>query len=203
MIPIGLLMIEHRLIERMITVMRRELNTMQEKKRVDPVFIDAAVDFSRTYADRCHHGKEEEILFRDLAAKQLSPEHRKIMNELIAEHRMGRKLVNRLVSAKERYLQCDTNALEEVMSAIEFNRLESAKESYVQCDMNALREIMAGLEELVKFYPSHIEKEDRQFFIPSMEYFSKQEKDDMLQKFYEFDKNVIHEKYRAFVERFE
>ena len=36
---------------------------------VDPVFIDTAVDFIHTYADRCHHGKEEDILFKALAAK--------------------------------------------------------------------------------------------------------------------------------------
>ena len=33
---------------------------------VDPVFIDTAVDFIRTYADRCHHGKEEDLLFKAL-----------------------------------------------------------------------------------------------------------------------------------------
>ena len=73
--------------------------------------IDSGVDFFRTYADRCHHGKEEDILFRDLAKKRLSPEHKKIMDELIHEHRFGRETVGKLVSAKERYVKGDKAAL--------------------------------------------------------------------------------------------
>lgn len=59
------------------------------------------------------------------------------------------------------------------------------------------------LGELVKFYPSHIEKEDKHFFIPCMGYFTPKEKDDMLQEFWTFDRNLIHEKYKQMVEKFE
>jgi len=71
MMPAGPLMIEHRLIERMIKLMEKEIAHMKKENRADIVFIDAAVDFIRTYADRCHHGKEEDILFRDLAKKKI------------------------------------------------------------------------------------------------------------------------------------
>ena len=64
-----------------------------------------AVDFIRTYADRTHHGKEEGILFRDLAKKQLSPEHVRIMSELMEEHKHARNTVSKLVEAKERYIK--------------------------------------------------------------------------------------------------
>ena len=73
MLPIAPLMIEHRLIERMIHLIQQELERIQANVAVDPefafvdsVFIDTAVDFLRTYADRCHHGKEEDILFPEL-----------------------------------------------------------------------------------------------------------------------------------------
>ena len=57
------LMIEHRLIERMLSVIRDDLPKIKSKHKVDPVFVDIAVDFIRVYADRTHHGKEEDILF--------------------------------------------------------------------------------------------------------------------------------------------
>jgi hemerythrin-like domain-containing protein len=60
------LMIEHRLIERMIHVVNHALELVERTKAVDPVFVDLAIDFIRTYADRTHHGKEEDILFRKL-----------------------------------------------------------------------------------------------------------------------------------------
>lgn len=176
MMPIGPLMVEHRLIERMVDLMREELREVNKKNKVEPDFIDLAVDFIRTYADRCHHGKEEDILFRDLAKKQLSDDQKKTMDELIEEHIYARKTVTKLISAKEGYLQGNTHAL---------------------------KDIVACIKELVEFYPVHIKKEDKQFFVPCMEYFSKQEQADMLEEFWNFDRNLIHEKYRGIVERLE
>jgi hemerythrin-like domain-containing protein len=175
MMPIGPLMIEHRLIERMVGLLKRGIETMREKGELNPFFIDSAVDFFRTYADRCHHGKEEHILFRDLAGKRLPPDLHTIMEELIQEHRFGRELVGKLADAKERYAQGDR---------------------HVQ------NEIIVFLRELIEFYPTHIEKEDKRFFMSSMEYFGKEERDAMLREFGEFDKGLIHEKYKQLVGRF-
>jgi len=90
----GPLMIEHRLIERMIAVIRNVLGQIESTGKVDPVFVDTAVDFIRTYADRTHHGKEEDILFRDLGKRNLSTEDQRIMHELIEEHIFGRPIIN-------------------------------------------------------------------------------------------------------------
>ena len=59
------------------------------------------------------------------------------------------------------------------------------------------------LKTLTEFYPGHIEKEDKHFFFPIMEYFSKDEQDVMLAEFYEFDRNMIHEKYNKVAEAIE
>ena len=173
MMPVGPLMKEHRLIERMIRVMNREVEDIRKAGEANPIFIDTAVDFIRTYADRCHHGKEEDILFRDLAKKKLSDEHKRIMDELIKEHKLGRNNVKKLVEAKEKY---------------------------VGGNKDALKDIMSNMEILVEFYPKHIEKEDKHFFIPCMDYFTDSEKDTMLNEMYEFDRNMIHEKYMKIVE---
>jgi len=172
MMPIAPLMIEHRLIERMIEVMKEQLAFIEKEKKVDPEFIEMAVDFIRTYADRCHHGKEEDILFRDLGGKKLTEEHRRTMEELVEEHRWGRKTTGRLVEANTRYVQGNKEALFAIMDCI---------------------------ESLVEFYPKHVEKEDKHFFIPCMEYFSEAEKEAMLKEEWEFDKSLIHEKYKNIV----
>ena len=70
--PRGPLMIEHRLIEKMFALVREEVQQVKNGKRLDPIFVDTVVDFIRTYADRTHHGKEEDILFRDLEKKSMS-----------------------------------------------------------------------------------------------------------------------------------
>jgi len=172
MLPIGPLMIEHRVIERMIQIMQEEVVRMKVKGEADPLFIETAVDFIRTYADGCHHGKEEDILFRDLEKKVMSEEHKKIMDELIEEHRRGRKTTGELLEAKEKYQQGNENALSTIIERMEF---------------------------LADFYPKHIEKEDRHFFMPVMKYFTQEEKDAMLAEEYEFDRQFVHNRYKAVV----
>lgn len=181
--PIGPLMIEHRLIERLIGLMQRELTRMKDNIAVDrefafvdPVFIDTAVDFMKTYADRCHHGKEEDILFAELAKKDLTPEHRQTMEELISDHAWGRRTTASLVEAKNDYLREKAGALDD---------------------------LLLHLEELVIFYPRHIEKEDKHFFLPCLAYFSEAEKAQILEQMAEFDRRMIHEKYRSIVEGIE
>lgn len=56
------------------------------------------------------------------------------------------------------------------------------------------------MSELVDFYPRHIETEDRRFFAPCMKYFTREEQAKMLEEFRQFDKELIHEKYRALVD---
>jgi hemerythrin-like domain-containing protein len=176
MMPIGPLMIEHRLIERMIDVLRIEASRVAESKTVNPVLLDSAVDFIRTYADRTHHGKEEDILFRDLAEKDLSSEDQGVMEELVNEHVHARQTVRGLVEAKERYLEGDTGAIEAIVER---------------------------LEALVSLYPAHIEKEDKVFFPASMKYLTRSEQDAMIEEMWEFDRRMIHEKYKSVVEHFE
>lgn len=174
--PIGPLMWEHRLIERMIVLLNKEIERINSNNNVNMEFLMVAVDFIRTYADRTHHGKEEDILFRDLARKSLSSEHKRIMDELVQEHIQAREMIARLVAARDSHRAGDTKSLEAILSC---------------------------LQDLARFYPAHIEKEDKHFFYPCLDYFDKQEQDAMLQEFWEFDRKLIHEKYRKIVEEFE
>ncbi len=168
----GPLMIEHRLIEKMIAILRRALVQIERDGNVDPLFIDASVDFIRMYADRTHHGKEEEIMFRDLKRKAMNEKDRRLMEELIAEHVLGRKTTKELVEANARYRRGDAAALSVVAEK---------------------------LRTLADFYPRHIEKEDKIFFPACRAYMTEEEDRAMLAEFFEFDRMMIHEKYQAVV----
>jgi len=172
----GPLMIEHRLTERMLSAIKGVLAEIKSKHKVDPVFVDTAVDFIRVYANRTHHGKEEDILFRELNNKPLNPEDRQIMNELIEEHVFGRQTTKALVEANTRYRNGDETALTDIAD---------------------------NLQTLTEFYPRHIEKEDKVFFPSSRNYFTDKEDKAMLAEFWEFDRNMIHEKYQSLVDGFE
>lgn len=98
-------MIEHRLIERAVDLMRKEKERLEGGGEIDPIAVDTLADFIRTYADRTHHGKEEDILFENLEKRALSKSERQLMEELIEEHKLGRKLTEQLVEAKERVVE--------------------------------------------------------------------------------------------------
>jgi hemerythrin-like domain-containing protein len=138
MMPIAPLMIEHRLIERMIAVIKKETEKCKLEGRINSEFIDLAVDFIRTYADRCHHGKEEDILFRDLDKKPLSVDQRDTTEELIEEHKQGRETVVKIVAAKTKYENGDTGALTITPATIELNFRHSGE------SRNPLRRLDAG-----------------------------------------------------------
>jgi len=172
----GPLMIEHRLIERMIGVIKDAIKQIEKTNQVDPVFIDTAVDFIRMYADRTHHGKEEDILFRDLKKKPMSADDRRLMDELIADHVFGRQNTKELIDANTRYRNGDKSALPIIVST---------------------------LSTLVDFYPKHIQKEDKVFFPAFRAYLTEGEDQEMLEEFLEFDRKMIHEKYLRVVESYE
>ena len=165
---IGLLMREHRLIEQIVAPLETELVHISHYNIAHQGFIFEAVDFFRSYADRFHHGKEEDILFVALREKELEPGLAGIMNELVEEHRFARKTVGALVEATERWSHGESEALADISD---------------------------NLRKLIELYPKHIEKEDKRFFFPCQEYFSKEERRRLLEAGYRFDKEFMNEYY--------
>ena len=98
------------------------------------------------------------------------------MDELIDEHVLGRKVTKELVEANAQYRIGEKPALVVIVSK---------------------------LKRLVDFYPKHIEKEDKVFFPAYMQYLSDEEDQLMLKEFYEFDRVMIHEKYKFVLQKLE
>ena len=173
MIATDILMAEHRLIESVLDTLEEGAQALDSGADVPAEFFLGAAEFIRGYADDYHHRKEEGILFKALAAKRLSPEHRRTMRELVEEHVHARATVKRLLDARLDWLKGDRKAL------------------------SAVKETLLELSE---FYPAHIEKEDKRFFIPVMDYFTEAELDAMLSEFSEFDRGMIHWRYQRLLE---
>ncbi len=162
-------MIEHRLIEKMLKLAEMEISRISESNSVDPVFVDVLVDFMRTYADRTHHGKEEDILFNELESRHLTGPDRMMKEELVHEHILARQKGGELIEANRAYLDRVPRAMGTIQEKLTF---------------------------FTDFYPKHIQKEDREFFPASEKYFTSQELNRMVNAFWEFDRKMIHEKYQ-------
>jgi hemerythrin-like domain-containing protein len=176
MLPIEVLVEEHILIIQMVGLLKKESDRIVQSGKVDFDFIGAAVDFFRTYADRYHHGKEEGLLFKGLYSKKMDPADAKMMNELILEHATARKAVS---------------------------SLDALKDKCVGGKAGLEQEVLSQLKVLTELYPTHIQKEDTQFFNASTKYFSLPEQEKMLADFTDFNRNFISKKYRKIVDSLE
>jgi hemerythrin-like domain-containing protein len=96
MLEIKILFDEHKIILRMICFLK------EKKENLNRYLIEKIVDFFQMYVDRCHHGKEENIFFKKLEKKKLKIQDRRILNELLEEHKKARKLVKNLSLEKDK-----------------------------------------------------------------------------------------------------
>lgn len=174
--PIGILMREHRIIERMLALLEKEKDAMKASGKVHIDFLTAAVDFLRVYSDKIHHGKEEDILFRGLSAKPLSIEHRRTISQLMDDHMTARSYIRILDGARDRYIHNSPGAVLEIIGTIERIQL---------------------------LYATHIETEEKNFFYPAMDYFSDEEQTQMIQDLFQYELTINKEKYESMVKQFE
>jgi hemerythrin-like domain-containing protein len=172
--PADLLGAEHDLIRRVITVLERHSARIGGEGRVDPVFLADIVDFVHIYAGRVHHGKEEEILFRQLDERDLTAEHRQMMEELVREHVAMRQAASDLRQANEAYREGSEEAVEAIQDAI---------------------------DTLLDLYPGHMEREDADFFPAVMDYLDEAQRRGVLERMRGHDRAMIHERYGGVAEQ--
>lgn len=92
------MMNEHQLILRMITLVEDNTERMVNGAFSDWNFYLDAIDFVRNYADRFHHAKEEDVLFVELV-KNGMPEKSSPIEAMLMEHDQGRAFIKNLENA--------------------------------------------------------------------------------------------------------
>jgi hemerythrin-like domain-containing protein len=84
-----ILVAEHEVIGSVLGAVESELDRVAIGAAIDNHFWKGALDFFATFADRCHHGKEEDLLFPALGAAGLPIDGGPVPC-LLAEHEQGR-----------------------------------------------------------------------------------------------------------------
>ena len=100
---------EHRLIERLLRVLDQAAGKVERGEEVSPTVFARALDFIRNFADRCHHGKEEDCLFPALERHGL-PSQAGPLAVMLSEHEEGRQYVRGLAHALEQWQKGDKSA---------------------------------------------------------------------------------------------
>jgi len=132
--PTEVLMKEHRLIEKILAVLDRLASDAAHGKGLDRQRALDVLVFLRQFADRCHHGKEEQHLFPRLGLHGFGPETGPVA-VMLHEHEQGRAHIREMSSA-----------LEEIEADRALERFAQAARAYTM--------LLAG----------HIQKEDNVLF---------------------------------------
>jgi hemerythrin-like domain-containing protein len=107
--PTEVLMHEHRVIEQVIACVDEITNRCEAGQALDTTSASEAIDFFRVFADRCHHGKEEDLLFPAMEEKGFSREQGPT-GVMLREHDEGRYHVHGMSKAVERVATGDITA---------------------------------------------------------------------------------------------
>jgi len=156
---------EHQVILRMIKILRMASERLKGGQLVSVNVFKKAVEFVQTFADRCHHGKEQDTLFPFLGKRGI-PTTGGSIAVMLAEHEQGRSYVKGLSEALQEYESGDKEARKAIVH-------------------NAL-----GYAELLE---QHIYKEDNILYPMGDKVLSSSDNMELLDKFEKIEKEIIGE----------
>jgi hemerythrin-like domain-containing protein len=159
---------EHRVIQKVVAGMSVLAEQLEGGEPVDVSLLESIVVFLRTFADRCHHGKEESFLFPALIRRGV-PSQGCPIGGLTMEHQKGRVMVGELADAIRGYAAGEPPARENLVKS---------------------------LRALVAFYPSHIWKEDYLLFPLAGKVLTPEDQQELMDKFETVERELgldVHE----------
>ncbi|MCS7303666.1 MAG: hemerythrin domain-containing protein [Thermoguttaceae bacterium] len=163
--PTALLLSEHRVIEQMLSVLEKLASQLasQEDQLIDEADAGQLIHFFQQFADRCHHAKEESLLFPALERKGF-PRQMGPIGVRMHEHDLGR---NHLRS------------MAEALAVMHSGNLEARNLflQHAQAYINLLRD--------------HIYKEDHILFVMAEQVLPAQEQEQILHEFQQVEHTVV------------
>ena len=108
----GILRKEHEAILKMLTATEAAAHRIQSGGTVPTETLEGLIEFFRLFADKCHHGKEEDLLFPEME-KSGVPKERGPIGVMLIEHDQGRAFVKGMGEAATRYKKGGSTGLAE------------------------------------------------------------------------------------------
>lgn len=177
MTPTEDLINEHKAIKIMLGIMTKIAEDLKENKSPDTEDIEKIVDFLKTFADKCHHGKEETVLFPELVLAGIPKENGPI-DVMLHEHVIGRQHIKEIGT----YLA-----------------------GFRSGDPNSGELLAASLLNYVDLLENHIFKEENVLFPMADKILSESKQKDVSDQFEKIEQEVIghgvHERYHELIEK--
>lgn len=108
---------EHQGIMLMLNVMSKVADKIEKAQELNIDHQEKIIEFLKVFADKCHHGKEEDILFPVLESKGVPRENGPI-GVMLFEHKVGRGFIKEMSEAFTQYKGGDKNALLKIANSM-------------------------------------------------------------------------------------
>jgi hemerythrin-like domain-containing protein len=171
MTPTEDLINEHKAIKIMLSIMSKIAEDIKANKKFYIKDVEQIVDFLQTFADKCHHGKEETSLFPALVLAGIPKENGPI-GVMLQEHTLGRGYIKEIKRG-----------------------LESCKLG----DTCSGELIATNLTNYISLLQNHIHKEENILFPMANKTLSEQKQKEIYEQFEKIEEEVVghgvHEKY--------
>ena len=171
--PTQILMLEHRVIEQVLSCAEKMAKQAEANGALNKVMAEKVLDFICNFSDHFHHGKEENHLFRMMEERGFSPVQGPVA-VMRHEHDFGRNCVE---------------------------QLQESLDGAVAARPDALTQFVEHTHALVEMLRSHIQKEDTKLYPMANSVFSKDDQDELLAAFHQVENQEMapgtHAKYLA------
>ncbi|HEY5270891.1 MAG TPA: hemerythrin domain-containing protein [Anaerolineales bacterium] len=150
------LMNEHVAILSAIQILERMIATIEKATSVETKDIQDFIGFLKEFADKCHHGKEEGLLFPAMIGAGV-PDRGGPIGVMLAEHAQGRKLIRDM----EESISTDVDRMRLAQAAREYANLlrnHIKKENTVLFPLAESVLTETQLEKLYEGFEEHEEK---------------------------------------------
>jgi hemerythrin-like domain-containing protein len=126
---------EHLAIKDMLLIMDVISQIIEKGCAPDLEHLEKIIDFLKVFADKCHHGKEEDILFPAMLEKGIPREGGPI-GVMLHEHELGRGYIRGLADAVQSYKLGHKDALK--LISLNINNYSSLLFNHIEKEDNIL-----------------------------------------------------------------
>lgn len=129
------LITEHNAVLVALTILEKVEAALAAKNEQAAEHLGQLLDFLRVFVDRCHHGKEEDVLFPALEQRGM-PRDGGPIGVMLAEHEIGRGHVRAMSEGLDRLRRAEADALSAILEHAHAYR--SLLRAHIQKENNIL-----------------------------------------------------------------
>jgi hemerythrin-like domain-containing protein len=167
---------EHEGVKIMLSIMGKVCQQLETTGNLGKDHFEGILEFLKVFVDKCHHGKEEDLLFPALEAAGMPKDGP--ITVMLQEHAMGRTYVK---------------------------TISEAFASYSKGDKSPSENIVQNARAYISLLTAHIEKENNVLFVMADNLLSEEEQDRLLEGFERIEEERIgigkHEEFHGLIDR--